>query len=709
LTALAATTGDQSTLLLGGKPYALNGLDVTPDYCSVLGIAPQLGRAFIPADGQPGVRSLAISDKLWRERFGADPRVLGRAVSLGGKPWRIVGVLAPKQLLIDPNVPQLSEEDFLAAVSPRGVPADRGDRTAGAVGRLAPGATLGQANAEFSMISRRLQRLYPTTNSKVTFSLVSLTALVLGPASSQLWILFAGVAGVLVIACANVGNLLAARWSSRDRELAVRRALGASSQNLTGQLLVETGLLATLGAALGVALAYATLRVMAPMFPSDLPRASSIAIDAPSLSYALGVVVVATLLAGLSPLLSLRAGGLQSVLKSAGWGGDASRGNRLRSALVVIEIALALALVVTSGLMVRSFNALVHTPLGIRSEGVVVSKGLQVPSFAVTRDLLQHLQALPGAKIAALSLTYSLGDVALESFTRVIGRSYPPGGGPLARVNVVTPDYFRAFGITLVRGRAFTAADTATSQRVTIVNQMFVDKYLNGTSPIGARLALPPDYKTGTIVGVASNERFALTRPQEPEFYEPVEQAGDAQPYEGAIVYAPGVAPATIGREIQRAFAAAIPLEQPPDTFTMAQRLAQATAQARFTTTLLGVLAAIALLLALAGIFGVVSFSVTQRSREFGVRIALGATSRAIVADVLRRAFVTTAAGIAGGLILAAFAAHAIASQLNAVSPFDLPTFAGVAVLIAGCSLLASLYPAWRAMRVEPAEVLHYE
>jgi putative ABC transport system permease protein len=306
-------------------------------------------------------------------------------------------------------------------------------------------------------------------------------------------------------------------------------------------------------------------------------------------------------------------------------------------------------------------------------------------------------------------MTYSLGDIDLEGFTPVVGRRYPPGGEPLARVNAVTPDYFRVFGITLVHGRGFTGADTATSRPVAIVNRMFVDKYLNGTAPVGARLMVPPLKTPATIVGVVSNERFALTAPQEPEFYRPIEQQGDAQPYAGAVVYAPGVAPATIGREIQRAFAAVMPLEQPPDTYTMAQRVAQATAQARFTTILLGALAVIALLLALAGVFGVVSYSVTQRSREFGVRIALGATSAAIVADVLLRALLTTVAGIASGLALAAFAAHAIATQLNAVSPFDPLTFAAVAVAIAACSLLASLYPAWRAMRVEPAEALRYE
>ena len=648
---------------------------------------------------------------------------MGRTISLGGKRWRIVGVLTPHQLLVDPNAAQLTDEDYLIATSPRGASSERGNRTAGAVGRLAPATTLAQANAEFSLISRRLQQLYPHTNTKATFSLVSLTSLVLGPASSQLWILFAAVAGVLVIACVNVGNLLAARWSSRDRELAVRRALGASSQNLAGQLLVETGLLALLGAALGVALAYGTLRAMMPMLPSDLPRASSIAIDGTSLLYAVGIVVVATLLAGLSPVLSLRGGELQSVLKSAGRGGDASRGNRLRSTLVVFEIALALALVVMSGLMVRSFSALVHTPLGIRSEGVVVSDDAtlgpdrpfttpaasngRLREFAPERELLRRLQALPGVKIAAFAMSYPLEDLTLEGSTPVVGRSYPPGGPPLTRANAITPDYFRALGMSLVRGRGVTGADTATSQRVVVVNQEFVDKYLNGIAPIGARITVPPVHAPVTIVGVVSNERFFLTHPTEPEFYQPIEQAGF--PYGGAVVYAPGVAPATIGREIQTAFAREMPLAQPPDTYTMAQRVASATAQARFTTILLGALAGIALLLALAGIFGVVSFSVTQRSREFGVRIALGATSSAIVADVLRRTALTTAAGIAGGLALAAIAARIIAPQLTAVSPFDPLTFAAVAVLIAICSLLASLHPAWRAMRVEPAEALRYE
>jgi predicted permease len=487
----------------------------------------------------------------------------------------------------------------------------------------------------------------------------------------------------------------------------VRRALGASSQSLARQLLVETGLLASLGAALGIALAYGTLRAIAPMLPSDLPRASSIAIDANSLLYAAGIVVVATLIAGLSPLLSLREGDMQGVLKSAGRGGDASRGNEFRSTLVIVQIALAVALTVGSGLMIRSFNALLHTPLGIRPEGVVVSEGLQQPSYATARDLLRRLQALPGVKIAALSMTYPLGDVALEGFTKVVGRDYPPGGTPLARVNAVTPNYFRAFGITLLDGRSFTNADTATSHPVAIVNQAFVDKYLKGASPVGAQLILAQVKTPATIVGFVSNERFALTHPQEPEYYQPLEQ--DGVPYAGAVVYAPGVAFATVGREIQGAFAGAMPLLQPPDTYTMAERLSTATAEAQFTTMLLGALAGIALLLSLAGIFGVVSFSVSQRSREFGVRIALGATRTIILRDVLRRALLTTAIGIAGGLVIAAIVARIISSQLNGISPLDPLTFAGVAVAVVICSLAAAVHPAWRATRVEPADALRYE
>ncbi|MGZ3509825.1 MAG: ABC transporter permease [Vulcanimicrobiaceae bacterium] len=715
LATIAAVAGHQPTLLVDGHPFALDGLDVMPEYFTMLGVEPQLGRLLIPADSRPGVHNVVISDELWHKRWGANQNVLGRTISLDGKAFTVVGILRPGQLLAIPGGESVGSTDFLGALPETGAAQGRGARVSSALARLAPGVTLGQANADLSLVSGRLQRLYPRTDAKWSFSVESLSAAVLGPAASALWIIFAAVVGILLIACANVGNMLGARWSSRDRELAVRRALGASSQRIAGQLFVETSVLAFFGAVFGVALAYIALRSMSGLVSAALPRASSVNIDGTSLLYALLAVVVATLLAGVSPVLSLGTNDLQSVLKSAGRGGDSSRGHRLRSGLVVLEIALALALVVVSGLMVRSFAELVHTPLGIRPDGVVVSAPVAVPAQYDTpsaaammqRELLRRLRALPGVDAAALTLMYPLGDIGMEGDTRIAGRTYPPGGAPIAWANDVSPDYFRALGIPIVHGRALTDSDTTGSAPVVIVNETFVKQFLNGENPLGTRISMPPKGRWGTIVGVVGDERQGLTTPPAPEFYAPILQV--PQPYISIVLHSSSVAPAAIGHEVRKTFATMMPLVPPPDTFTIAQRVENATAPTRFATMMLGMLALIALLLACAGVFGVMSFSVTQRLREFGIRIALGASARDIVIDVLRRTLFTTAVGVAAGLAIAAVAARAISSQLNSVSPFDPATFAIVIALIFASSVLASLHPAVRATRVEPVAALRYE
>ena len=725
LAGVAAAFFEQPTLLLDGKPYALSGLQVSFNYLTLLGVRPRLGRGFIAADSAAGVRSAIISDQLWRERFGADPSLVGHRVTLDGSAYRIVGVLAPGQLLADPNGQRVHGEDILTVLPGHPPAVQRGARMGGGIARLAPGVTLERANADLKIVSADLAREYSDTDKGWSFFAQSLSALVLGRAASSLWIVFAGVVAILLIACANVGNMLAARWSSRDRELAVRRALGASSRRIAAQLLIETAVLATLGACFGIALAFAALSGLAGLVAHALPRAGSIAIDGLSLLYALLVVIVATFLAGLSPLLSLRATDLQLVLKSAGRGGDGSRRHRLRAGLVVLEVALAIALVTISGLMLRSFLAVINTPLGVNTTGVVASDAISSPSLgplpptagngSLQKDVLRRLRALPGVESAALALTYPVGDMEMESPAAVFGRTYPKGDEPLALVNAVTAQYFDVFRVRAIVGRTFNDADTANAAPVAVVSHAFVQLYLHGVNPLKARIRIqtgPTQWHWAQIVGVVPDERVGVgadsdAASQLPEYYAPLAQL--PMPFFSAIVRAPGLDPAVAAREVDRAFAAAMPLTPAPPASTIAQRVADNTREVRLTTILLASLAAIALLLALSGIFGVVSFSVTQRVREFGVRIALGATARAIVGDVLRRALFTTAIGIAAGLILAALAARAVRAQFGSISPFDPATFTTVVVLVFLAALLASLQPALRATSVEPAESLRYE
>jgi putative ABC transport system permease protein len=719
ITATTALASDGGTMLARNKPFAISGLDVIPDYFGILGIDAELGRVLSPADGDPGVHNIVVSDEVWRAHFNADPSVIGETVRLNGSPERIVGVLKAGQPAFDPNG-SLEPQDYYGALPEHATFTDREERYLAGFARLAPGASIASTNAQLALLSARLQKLYPKVDHERVFSVVPARTELLGSAASVLWIVFAAVVGILLIACANVGNLLGARWSTRDRELAVRRSLGASSRRIGAQLLIEAGLLATIGAAAGVALAYGALNALAALFANALPRASTVRIDGASLLYAIGAVIAATLLAGVAPLLSLGSPDLQSVLKAAGRGGDASAHHRLRSALVVLEIALALALVVVSGLTVRSFVNLINAPLGIRPNGVIASGLTMLPEkdlgtlaarAAMQRDLLARLQALPGVRAAALAVQYPLGPFSNRSNAPVFGRTYPIGSEPHATANNVTPDYFRVLGIPLLRGRVFGSGDTMSSSPVAIVNQSFVQRYLQGTNPIGVRIqsqgwnGTPTSWST--IVGVVGDEHDKIAQPPYPEFFVPMAQGPTA--YTSALVYAPDVDAAVIAREMKSAFAAAQPTVQPPATSTVAELVAERTAQERFATILLAALACIALALALSGIFGVVSFSVTQRSREFGVRMALGATEPAVLADVLRRTLATTTIGVAVGLVVAALAARAISSQLGSVSPLDPMTF-GVVVLLIFCSaMLASLHPALRATRIQPVEALRYE
>jgi predicted permease len=720
LTEIAGVTADEVTLLRGGRPISLGGLAVMPEYFDLLGIRPQLGRALTVADSRPGVNNYVISDATWRADFGADPSIIDRAVTFDGRTGRIVGVLAPGQLLVNPRDGSIEPQDYLGALPETLPPRARGARYLSAIARIAPSSSLTEVNAELALVSARLQKLYPRYDSTFSFSVQSLRTTVLGGAAPIVWTVFAAVIGILLIACANVGNMLSARWSVRDREFALRRSLGATSWSVAQLMLIETGILALAGALLGIGLAYAALRGIGGYALATLPRGSAVSIDAATLLYALAIVVVTTLLAALAPFMSLNATDLNSMLKAAGRGGDASARHRSRAALVVLEIALALALVIVSGLMVRSFIELARTPLGIRPSGVVVSDIVSLPDArfptlqsraAAQQQLLGRLRALPGVDAAALSVAYPLSDISLNFDTSVLGKNYPQGTEPSAAGNDVSAGYFRALGVALIAGRDISDDDTARAPAVVVVNQAFARTILAGRDPLRAKIRIAGWNGTiahwASVVGVVADTRLTLAEAPVPQYFVPIAQAPPI--FFSAVVHATGLTAATLGRQIQDAFASELPTVAPPQTFTVEDRVALRTARVRMTATLLGLLATVALLIALAGIFGVVSFSVTQRSREFGVRIALGAGTSAILGDVLRRTLATTAIGVASGLAIAALAARAITSQLNSVSPFDPATFATVVVLIFLCAALASLQPALRATRVQPVDALRYE
>jgi putative ABC transport system permease protein len=377
-------------------------------------------------------------------------------------------------------------------------------------------------------------------------------------------------------------------------------------------------------------------------------------------------------------------------------------------------------LVTLSGLMLRGFIELARTPLGIQSNGVIFSDIVALPEArygnldtrrAMQQRLLARLRALPGVDGAALSVAYPLGNISINFDTRVLGKVYPEGEQPSASGNDISPGYFRVLGIPLLRGRDLNDGDTAQSVPVVVVNQSFADTILAGSDPIGAKIRIAGWNDTiahwATVVGVVADARLTLSTPPYPGYFVPITQAPPQ--LISAVLHARDLDAVTLGREVQAAYVAELPTMQPPDIFTVADRIGVATSQVRLTATLLATLACIALLIALAGIFGVVSFSVTQRSREFGVRMALGAGAGAILGDVLRRTVATTAIGVVAGVVIAALGARAVASQVASVAAFDPAIFAGVVVLVFLAASLASLHPALRATRVQPVEALRYE
>jgi putative ABC transport system permease protein len=717
--AIAAEAQDSATLTGSGRPREIDGMDVTWNYFSALGLHPTLGRFFAAADGGPGMRRVVISDRLWRTQLGGDPNIIGTSIRFDGVPYQIVGI-APDVRLPAPDNGSLDRDDFWTPL-PNTVPAkERGSRYLGSIALLAPGATMKSAAADLALASSRLTARYPRTDAGIAFEVRSTDSAFFGNVAPVLWTVFAAVIAVLLIACANVAGLLLTDASTRDHEFALRAALGASARRLGSQLLVEAGVLALASGVIGVALAYGGLQLLTSTLLRGLPRIDSARIDGWGLLYAVLSVVVVTLLSGVWPVVALRRERLAGTIDAGGRGADRSAGAVVRSTLVVIEVAVTLVLVVLSGLTVRSFYTLTHPNLGIRTSGVLVSQAIGLPSprydrpparLAFARSLLGKIRAIPGVRDAALSVSYPLSGVIVTFTIGIVGKTYPVGNQPDAHLNAVTPGYFGILGLSTVRGRTFSSNDNDTAQPVAIVNRAFVKKYLSDREPLGTRLRVPgwngAAQTTATIVGVVGDEQQRLSRPAPAMYYLPMAQL--APNVLSAVVLSDTLTPAQLDRSLDRALAASDPLLAAPTTYTIKDLVDLAAATPRSSTVLIGALATVAFLLALSGIFGVVSFSVTQRYREFGVRRALGARRRDVLGDVLRRALRVSSAGIALGTTFAVLAGRAIAPQLDGVSPLDPLTFAAVIALLFACATVAALLPALRATRVDPAFTLRYE
>ncbi|HJQ33855.1 MAG TPA: ABC transporter permease [Pyrinomonadaceae bacterium] len=707
-----------------GEAERLQGRNVSPEFFSVLGVEPALGRTFSEEENAPNRGRVAvISHGLWQRRFGGARDILGRVLTLNGEPYTVVGVTPPNFIYGVPTdvfVPIGSVVDEFMMM--------RGNHPGIYVlARMKPGVTPEGALQEMKTIAARLEAQYPASNAGNTVALQPLNEFFVSGVRPSLLVLLAAVGLVLLIACANIANLLLARAASRGREIAIRTALGASRLRVMRQLLTESVLLALVGGGVGLLLALWSVDILRGMASGNLPATAVISLDANVLLFTLGVSLLTGLVFGLAPALQASRTDLNTSLKEGGRSqtGGAAR-QRVRSALVVAEVALSMLLLVGAGLLLKSFINLREAPLGFEPRGLLtmqvsrtIGKG-ETPARAVAYfdDLNARVAALPGVK----AVTYAAGMPQLgapETTTLVEGRPAPPAGKePQTVLFVTSPGYLDAMGIRLIRGRFFNERDTLMSQRVAVVDEAFAQKLFPGEDPVGQRLqgfeaeGVPPAEIVG-IVGHVNNYGLNVPEPVQPQLYYPFKQVPEkylpevlSSVYVAARTTGDAAALAPLVRRESQAIDPAQPLYQ---VNTMEEVIAQSIATQKLSTTLLGLFAAVALALAGVGIYGVMSYAVTQRRHEIGVRMALGAQPRDVLRMVVGQGMLLAAVGLAVGLAGAFALTRVMSSLLYGVSATDPFVFLSVPLALAAVALLANLVPARRAMRVDPMVALRYE
>jgi putative ABC transport system permease protein len=697
-----------------GEPERLPGALVTDGFFTTLGVSPQLGRAFTPDEDRPDNRRVAVlGHGLWQRRFGGDPGIVGRKITLNGNPYLVVGVMPPgfKHPLPGMRAP-------VEVWTPLGIdPATMGRRSdfLGVVARLKPDVAIGQARSEMNALMRRLEGQYPDTNRGWGVVLLPLLERFVGDMRPTLYLLLAAVGFLLLIACANVANLLLARATARQREVAIRSALGAGRGRIVRQLLTESALLSALGGAVGLLMAKWGMDALISMSPTSLPRLGEVAFDWRVLGVAFGVALVTGLLFGLLPALQASSPLLNEALKEGGRGADAARGKRLRSAIVVAEVALALVLSVGAGLMLRSFARLQNVNPGFNPENVLTAslslprakyeEGPRVAAFY--RRLLDEVAALPGVESAGLVDALPLAGGSYLSF--VIEGRPAADRTPDAEHRVVSPGYFKAMGIPLIRGRLLSEQDQAQTPFATVISETMARRYWPNEDPLGKRINLD-DSKTApwrTIVGIVGDVRNeGLNAEPNPQMYVSFAQT----PRHGMSLVVRGAGDPTGLIAGVRRKVAALDRDQPLyNVRTLKQALAESLARERFGLMLIVTFAGLALLLAAVGVYGVLAYSVTQRTREIGVRLALGASRRDVLRLIAGQGMKLVLAGVGVGL-LAAFALTRLMTRLlYGITATDPLAFIVVSVLLVVVALVACWIPARRATKIDPMVALRFE
>ena len=714
---IATYVGQGFNLTGGDKPERVIGARVSADLFPLLGVQPGLGRAFTEEEDHDGHGQVVIlSHEFWQSRFGGDSNTLNQTITLNEKPYTVVGIMPPGFAFPDTRTQVWTPVAFN--------PAERATRDTNfidVIARLKPGVSIEQARAHMTALAQRQAERYPQSNTGVGAKVISLHEQTVGDVRPMLVVLLGAVGFVLLIACANVANLLLARAAARQKEMAIRGALGASRSRVVRLLLTESVVLAVLGGAVGLLLASWSLDLLVSLKPANLPRLAEIGINRTVFIFTLTISVVTGIVFGLIPAFQASKPDLNEGLKDSGRGATGGPGrHRVRTLLVVSEIALSLVLLVGAGLMMRSFARLLAVDPGFKADHVLTAfVSLPVSKYprgeeqaAFFGRLIERLRNLPGVSSAGVVSDMPLFGGSSTGF-EIDGRPAPlPGQRPLTDYRMISPDYFTAMGMRLVKGRAFSRHDTEDAPGVVIINETMAARFFPGEDPIGKRIGLsgnPRDWRE--IVGVVGDVRnYGVDADVKPEAYVPFVQ--NAPGYLASVASAmnvivrstndPAALTAALREQVQ-----ALDKDQPvSEVRTMEWYLSESMAQRRFNMLLLGAFGGLALVLAAVGIYGVIAYTVTQRTHEMGIRIALGARGGDILKLIFAHAMLTTLAGIVIGLGAALALTRLLQNLLYQVTATDPFVFGSITLLLLLVAMVATYIPARRAMKVDPITAL---
>src|SRR3954451_8583285 len=716
---LAAYTGASVSLTGAGDPAQLRGARVTPSLFPAMNVQPALGRWFTEQDATPGHERVVILEHgLWERRFGSDRTIVGRTVQLSGRPHEVVGVMPAGFHYPDDAMVWLP----LAPVGPyKQIMESRGSYWLNVIGRLRAGTTTASAQADMDTIARRLEQQYPDSNGGQGVRVTSLHDEVVGDVRRALLVLLGAVGCVLLIACVNVANLLLTRATGRQREIAIRAALGAARIRIVRQLLTESFVLSSCGAAAGLLLATWGVAALQQAAPTNIPRLASIAIDVPVLIFTLLTALATGVVFGVAPAWQSASASQSDALKEGGRsGGEAARGRRIRHGLAVIEVALALVLLVGAGLLARSFAALARTDLGFNPHNVL-ALSIELPGQKYAEDsrivqfyqqLSDRLSGLPGVRSVGVGSSVLLGRLPNSSTLSVEGR---PVAGDAVNIPVpfdtVTNGYFATLGIPLTRGRLFGPEDSATAPAHVIVNEALVRRFFPTADPIGKRITFENPQGKGahwlcSVGVVGGTRRGGVDRPVWDELYFPLPQSPDSRL---TVLVRTSGDPIAMARAAQEQVWALDPGQPVASVRTLEQLVARMQANRRFTTAMLGAFALVALVLAAVGIYGVIAYSTAQRTQEIGIRVALGAARADVLRIVLTDGLRIGALGTVIGIAAAAGMTRLLSGLLFGVSSHDPVTFVVLPAGLLIVAMLASWIPARRALAVEPITALRGE